>query len=148
MCGSSAQTTPDDQVDDFEIVENFDDTPSAGTARSRPWSIQGRSIQSVTTATSLRILDECGTINIPRSHLAPIDPHDVPDACLLTQVRWWLLLRNTRLGHKKVQQPCQERRHKLQQSVRETEITVERCRSGPARPALQSQEPRRQPQES
>ena len=37
-------------------------------------------------------------IKIPRSHLAPIDPHNVPDGFLPTQVRGWLLLRNSRLG--------------------------------------------------
>ena len=37
-------------------------------------------------------------MHIPRSHLAPTDPHDVSDGFLPTQVRGWLLLRNSRLG--------------------------------------------------
>ena len=55
---SAAQTKPDDQ-----------DTPSVGTARSRPWSTQARSLQSARTAMSRRAF---GMVDIPRIHLAPI----------------------------------------------------------------------------
>ena len=44
-----------------------------------------------------RCLDEFGMIKIPRLILAPINPHDVLDGFLPTQVRGWLLLRNSRL---------------------------------------------------
>ena len=65
---TDVETKPDEQVEKFEIVDDFEDTLSAGTARSRPWSIQGMSLQSAKTATPLRILDEFGMIDIPRSH--------------------------------------------------------------------------------
>ena len=39
---SSAQTKPDDQVEEFEIAEDFDYAPSVRTASSRPWPIQGK----------------------------------------------------------------------------------------------------------
>ena len=71
VCDSAAQTKPDDEVKEIETVEEFDNTPSVGTARSRPRSTQARSIQSGRTVMSLRILEEFGMINIPRSHLAP-----------------------------------------------------------------------------
>ena len=96
MHDSSAQTKPDEQAEELEIVDDFDAT--FGTPRSRPWSIPGRSLHSARAATSRRILDESGMTDVARSHLAPIDPHDVPDGFLPTQVRGWLLLRNSRLG--------------------------------------------------
>ena len=57
MCDSSAETEPDDQVVEFEIVIDFDDTSSVGTARSRPWSMPAMSLQFARTATSRRFLD-------------------------------------------------------------------------------------------
>ena len=36
VCDSSAQREPVEQVEDFEFVDDFDDTPSIGTAGSRP----------------------------------------------------------------------------------------------------------------
>ena len=62
---------------EYEIVEEFDDTPFVEAARSRLWSMQAKPLESVRTAMSLRILDEFGTINIPRSH-APTDSPDHP----------------------------------------------------------------------
>ena len=93
---SLAPTKLGDEVGEFEIVGDFDDTPPVGTARFRPWSVLGRSIQLARTASS--ILDEFGMVNIPRSHLAPIDPHAVLDGFLPTQVLWCLQLTNSRLG--------------------------------------------------
>ena len=54
---SSAQTKPDEQAEEFEVIDDVKDTPSVGTARSRPWSIQGKSVQCVRTAMSRRILE-------------------------------------------------------------------------------------------
>ena len=39
-----------------------------------------------------------GTVDTPRSHIPVVDPHDVPGGFSPTQVRGWLLLRNSRLG--------------------------------------------------
>ena len=109
VCDSSAQTKPDYEVEELETIdiEDFDDTPCDGTAKSRPWSIQASSLQSAGTAMSRRILDEFRMVSIPRSHLTPTDPHVVLDGFLQTQVRGWLLLRNSRSGHKNVQQSYQ-----------------------------------------
>ena len=70
VCDSSAQTKPYEEVEELETVADFDGAPSVGTARSRPWSTQGRSLQSARTSTSRRIVHEFGMIDIPRSHLA------------------------------------------------------------------------------
>ena len=40
------------------LIDDFEDTPSVGTARSRPWSMPRRSLQSATTAMSRRILEK------------------------------------------------------------------------------------------
>ena len=53
---------------------------------------------------SRRIMDEFGMVDIPRSHLAPTDPHDVPDGFPPTQVRGWLLAQNLEVGTTGTQQ--------------------------------------------
>ena len=43
---SWTQTTGGEQVEEFEVVDDFEDTPSMDTAGSRPWSVQAGSLQS------------------------------------------------------------------------------------------------------
>ena len=95
---SSGQTKPDERAGEFEIVDDFDHTQPFGTARSRPWSTQAKSLQSARTAASRRILGGFGLVGIPRLHLALIDPHDVHDGFLPTHVCGWLLHRISKLG--------------------------------------------------
>ena len=102
VCDSSAQTKLDDQVKEIEIIiEDFDDTPSVGTARSRPWSIQVRA-NSICHATSLRILEEFGKIRIPLSHLflTGFCRRKFVGGCC-SETRGW--------DHRNVQQSCQTR---------------------------------------
>ena len=137
MCDSSAQT-------DTSLTKKSRNSKSSKASTTvhlleRQGLVRGRyrQGQSVRPAMSLRILDEFGNINIARTHLVPIDAHDVPDGFLPTQDRGWLLLRNWRLGP-------QERAAILSATSgdasyskvnREIEIKVERCRPGSARPA-------------
>ena len=60
----SAQTKPDEQAEEFDVMDDFDETPSVGTARSRPWAIQARSLQSARIAMPRLILDEFGMVDI------------------------------------------------------------------------------------
>ena len=106
---SSAQTKPDEQSGEFEAVDDFDDTPSGATARSRPWSLPGRSLQSTRTATSRRILDEFVMIDVPplswhrsilMTFLTGFCRHKCVVGCCL-EARGW--------DHRNVQQSCQPR---------------------------------------
>ena len=63
------------------VDEGFDDQLMERQGLVRGRYRQG---QSVRPAMSLRILDEFGNINIARTHLVPIDAHDVPDGFLPT----------------------------------------------------------------
>ena len=125
---SLTQTKRGEPVEEFQNIDDSEDTSSIITAGSRPWSTQEGSLQSGRTGRSQRVLDECGTMHIPRLHLAPTDPHDVPDRFLPPHVRGWLLLRNSRLGlQERANTVSHVRRHQLQQSIPEVAFTVERC---------------------
>ena len=50
------------------------------------------------SATVQRREAERRTVDLPRSQVPVVDPHDVPDGFLPTEVRGWLLLRKTKLG--------------------------------------------------
>ena len=94
----STQTKRCERVEKFKVVDDFKDTPSVCTAGSRPWSTQAASLQPGRSARSHRTLHESGAMHSLRLHLEPTDPHHVSEGFLPTQVRGWLLLRNSRLG--------------------------------------------------
>ena len=101
---SSTQTKRGERVEKFEVVDDFEDTPSVATAGSCPWSTQAESL-----ARSQRNLDEFGAVHIPRIHLArPIlikyptgsYRHRCVDGCCSETQDW---------DRKNVQQYCQPR---------------------------------------
>ena len=122
---ATGRKTTDEQAEEFEVIDDLEDTLSVGTARSRSWSTQARSFQSTRFTTFRRILDEFGMVNIPRSLLAPIGP----DGFLPTQSALLVVAQKLQVGTTGTcSNPVSHvRRHKLQQIIRETEITMERC---------------------
>ena len=100
---SSTQTKSNEQSEEFEVIADFEDSPSVDTARSRVWSGPSGSSHSGRTARSHRFLDEFGGVHIHRLH------HDVSDGFLGAQVRGWFLHSNSRLGPQEAQPFCQRR---------------------------------------